>query len=254
MGFQSQREKLRLIAKSRIDAGDFTITKLAAGSGLSQPHLSNFLNNRRDLSDENRDKLWDYLNLSVDDLNDPPAFKKVTVFDPIPLVKHYSAIYEKRITSAYTIRPSSLRSQDFTNLSIEVAPARADWTRFVAIALTDVQIASMAPPPLPKTILVIDRHDQFPIPAADPEDNPEPRKWRSRPSRIAGLRDLHAVADGRFISIGHLTTEGPKLLVRPQNGNQFDLRIPLAACRLDFRLIVGCICSVWVPPVGWRNW
>ena len=62
------QNRLRVLVRERIAAGELTGTELANRAGFQQAHVSNFLNGRRGLSIESMDRVMEVMRLEVQDL------------------------------------------------------------------------------------------------------------------------------------------------------------------------------------------
>ena len=71
------QNRLRVLVRERIAAGELTGTELANRAGFQQAHVSNFLNGRRGLSIESMDRVMEVMRLEVQDLM-PDAHRKMT--------------------------------------------------------------------------------------------------------------------------------------------------------------------------------
>ncbi len=167
MNFSQLHERLRLELLRRIEREVLTASLLARKSGLQQPHISNFLRNKRRLSLPALDRVLLALELSVADLLIAPhATPSAAPPRPsdlgIPLVSHQTAMHDDRIRAASITERLHLPTGALAALRAEhgVRPPTRD--RFVAVGLTPAQALPMEPRLHPNAILVLDRHSNVP--------------------------------------------------------------------------------------------
>ena len=159
MNFSQLQERLRFELLGRIERGSLTVSLIARKAGMGQPHISNFLHNKRAFSIGALDRVLAALDLGVADLLPPPQTgSPAHPLHAIPLVSQHAAVHEDHI------RPSSIQERIFlpaallANLRahrVSPVPARV---RFVAIAITTAQAAPMEPLLHSGALLIIDRH------------------------------------------------------------------------------------------------
>src|SRR5262245_25776683 len=101
MNFSQLQERLRTELLRRIDRGTLSVSLLARQTGLGQPHLSNFLHARRNLSFTALDKILSAQHLTVADLTperrssrDVPFPEKGSDLIDIFLVSDSAALHE----------------------------------------------------------------------------------------------------------------------------------------------------------------
>ncbi|HEX4320295.1 MAG TPA: helix-turn-helix transcriptional regulator, partial [Acidobacteriaceae bacterium] len=120
MNFSQLQDRVRLELLRRIDRGTLSVSLLARQTGLGQPHVSNFLHNRRGLSLKSLDKILKAQQLQVDDLlpaRREPKEELRTVDQnheaeievvEIPVVTHAVAIFDPyiRVSSILELLPA----------------------------------------------------------------------------------------------------------------------------------------------------
>jgi transcriptional regulator with XRE-family HTH domain len=225
MGFLTQSEKLRLEAKKRIAAREFTATELGRKIGVKQSSMSNFLAGKRNLKGGNLDRLLDALQLSTSSLEDAPPMGKPPAGAPIPLVRQATAIAVPLITPDLV-----LASRDIGIWVPEAPPlaeigSRWSWTRFVAVRPTMAQINFMRPAITQHSILVIDRHRVELV--------------------TTNLRVLYSVAEGALMRFGYMRKVGDALLLLPDANDSIPRPIALEPKRNAPHQIVGQVCGIF---------
>ncbi len=156
MNFSQLHERLRAELLRRIEKGTLTRASLAQLSGVSQPHISNFLNGKTRLSFETCDRLLTALHLSVEQLFRPRA-------EPAPADPVY--------TEFPLFNADELADADFLvsrGLPIKLPidrflPTRSlvrrfAGQRFAALILNPVHADPMHPVLLPGDLALVDRH------------------------------------------------------------------------------------------------
>lgn len=206
MNFTQMHERLRLELLRRLQRGSLTISLLARQTGLGQPHLSNFLRNRRKLSMAAVDRVLQAQDMTAGDLIPVTSRRsdgaEMDAEDTVPLVSHATALSEPYI------RPSWVQRMIYvpTHLSGFRCPQptndRRSWQRFVAISIPSFEAPPMEPLIFPEAIVVVDRHYTSLIPYRP-----------KRPNRI----NLYAVRNGSHLVLRHLDFVTSRLVLRPRN-------------------------------------
>src|ERR1700761_3952422 len=98
MNFLQMHERLRLELLRRIQRGTLSVSLLARQTGYGQPHLSNFLGGKRQLSLDGLDRVLKAQQLTVTDLVPfrPPPIAMEDLLH-VPLVSHSTAIFEPQV-------------------------------------------------------------------------------------------------------------------------------------------------------------
>ena len=203
MNFTQMHERLRLELLRRIQRGTLSVSLLARQTGFGQPHLSNFLHSRRQLSLEAMDRILASQHLAVGDLlpatyraeNAPPDGEGNTV----PIVSHSGALFEP------FIRPSAVQSMLELPAgvleSIRARPSnpRRTWQRFVAVRIPSADAMAMEPLVLPDAIALVDRH------------------YNSLMSYRPNRPNLYAVRHGAHLRLRYVDFLSNRLVLRPHN-------------------------------------
>ncbi len=165
MNFSQLQERVRTELLRRINRGTLSVSLLARQTGVGQPHLSNFLHGRRQLSLTTLDKLLRAQQLAITDLL--PAARRgsgvllseqIGEVGQIPLVSHSVALFEPYIRATSVHRILEFPAETLRALRTRCTPTRRQWERFVAVRLTADDIVGMEPLLLPEAIVVLDRH------------------------------------------------------------------------------------------------
>jgi hypothetical protein len=201
MNLTQMHERLRLELLRRIQRGTLSVSLLARQTGLGQPHLSNFLHCRRQLSLEAMDRILAAQHLTAADLLPAirPAGDRAAGGEgsSVPVVSHAAALFEPYI------RPSAVQSMlhlpagALESLHARVSSARRAWQRFVAVRIPSADALAMEPLVLPEAITVIDRHYISLAPY--------------RPNRP----NLYAVRHGSHLALRYVDFQSNRLILRP---------------------------------------
>jgi transcriptional regulator with XRE-family HTH domain len=160
MNFSQLHERLRMELLRRIEREVLTASLLALRSGLQQPHISNFLRNKRRLSLPALDRVLAALELTVADLMLAPAQPRPLPDDGIPLVSEQVAIHND------IIRESSIQARlPFALLGDNARPrtTRKNRERFVAVTLSNATATHLDPRLAAGATVILDRHSTPPI-------------------------------------------------------------------------------------------
>ena len=215
MNISQMHERLRLELLRRIQRGTASVSLLARQTGMTQAHISNFLNRRRRLSPEAMDRILAAQRLAAADLlsseshaGHAPQSDRAS---SVPVVSHAAALFEP------TIRPAAIELMlhlPATSLqSIRARPstgARRTWQRFVAIRVPAVEARPMEPLVFPEAIALIDRHYTSLVPY--------------RPHRP----NLYAVRVGSQLTLRYVEFLSSRLVLRPH-----DQRFPVHLIEVD---------------------
>jgi transcriptional regulator with XRE-family HTH domain len=203
MNFTQMHERLRLELLRRIQRGSLSVSLLARKTGLGQPHLSNFLNGRRQLSLDALDRVLAAQHLTAGDLVPMPSRADPTPADEqgglVPLVSHATAMFEpyvraSAVQSMIHFPPSALESNSPRALS-----SRRAWQRFVAVRISAADAAAMDPLVQPEAIVLIDRHYNSLI-------SPGPQRL-----------DVYAVRLGSHLLLRYVDFQHNRLVLRPHS-------------------------------------
>jgi transcriptional regulator with XRE-family HTH domain len=169
MNFSRLQERVRLELLRRIKRGTLSVSLLARQTGMGQPHISNFLHGRRQLSLKTLDKILAAQRLAVEDLM--PAGQEsgrgewsglqgdqVVEQSQLPLVSHAVAAHEQYIRLSSIVSMLPLPASELEKLRPRCTAARRQWERFLALRITAEEAEPMAPLLRPDAIVVLDRH------------------------------------------------------------------------------------------------
>lgn len=203
MNFTQMHERLRLELLRRIQRGTLSVSLLARQTGFGQPHLSNFLHSRRQLSLEAMDRILTAQHMTAADL---VAFGRMSAETPVgekaasvPIVSHAVALFEP------FVRPSAMHSTLqlpeglLGSLRARPSNVRKPWERFVAVRIPAADALPMEPLVLPEAIALIDRHYNSLAPY--------------RPNRA----NLYAVRNGAHLTLRYVNFLSSRLILRPHN-------------------------------------
>lgn len=203
MNFSQMHERLRLELLRRIQRGTLSVSLLARQTGYGQPHLSNFLHGRRQLSLEALDRILATQHMTAADLLPVTSRNRGRTEEDetsrAPVVSHAAALFEPYI------RPSTVQTMlELPHGSLETIRARASsqrraWQRFVAVRVPAEDAPAMDPLILPEAIVLIDRHYNSLMPY--------------RPNRP----NLYAVRLGSRLLIRYVDYLSNRLVLRPYN-------------------------------------
>ncbi len=203
MNFTQIHERLRLEMLRRIQRGTLSISLLARQTGLGQPHLSNFLRNRRRLSLAAMDRILAAQHLSAADLllSMPRAAPSspAQAEDVVPIVAHAVALFEPYIRPSAVQSMLHLTAGTLQSIRSRAAVTRRAWQRFVAVRIHAADTPPMEPLVLPEAIVLIDRHYNSFVPY--------------RPNRP----NLYAVRHDAHLKLRYVDLELNRLVLRPLN-------------------------------------
>lgn len=162
MNFTQLHERLRLELLRRIQRGTLSVSLLARQTGFGQPHLSNFLHSRRQLSLEAMDRILAAQHLKADDLL-PVIYRTGSLSadgdtNSVPIVSHAAALHEPLIRASSAHSMLRLPVGVLEKLHTRVSNSRRAWQRFVAVSIPPADALAMEPLVLPEAIVLIDRH------------------------------------------------------------------------------------------------
>jgi hypothetical protein len=196
-------ERLRLELLRRIQRGSLSVSLLARQTGFGQPHLSNFLNSRRQLSMNAMDRILAAQHLNADDLlpvlRQAPDVSLALGDNSVPLVSHASALFEPQIRASSVHSMLHVQAGVLGSFSARTTNARRAWQRFVAVRIPASDAHAMDPIVLPEAIVLIDRHYNVITP--------------NRPNRP----NLFAVRDGTHLNLRNVDFLANRLVLRPHN-------------------------------------
>ena len=203
MNFSQMHERLRLELLRRIQRGSLSVSILARETGYGQPHLSNFLHGRRQLSLDAVDRVLAVQHLTAADLL-PASYqagdrRADAEASSVPIVSHATALFEPYIRPAAVQSMLQLPAGVLQSLRTRVSNSRRAWQRFVAVRIQAADALPMEPLLLPEAITLIDRHYSSLMP------------YRlNRPN-------LYAVRHGARLTMRYVEFASNRLVLRPHN-------------------------------------
>jgi hypothetical protein len=203
MKFLQIHERLRLEMLRRIQRGTLSVSLLARQTGFGQPHLSNFLRGRRQLSLAGMDRILAAQRLGAGDLLPVLAHREPgpdsEEHGAVPLVTHAAALFER------IIRPSAVQltlhfpAAMLASMRSRAPASRRAWQRFVAVLIDAPEAQAMEPMVQPEAIALIDRHYNTVAPY--------------RPNRP----NVYAVRQGSHLRLRYVEIGLNRLVLRPHN-------------------------------------
>jgi transcriptional regulator with XRE-family HTH domain len=214
MNFTQMHERLRLELLRRIQRGSLSVSLLARETGFGQPHLSNFLHGRRQLSLDALDRVLAVQHLTAADLlpaSHQAGDRRADVeASSVPIVSHATALFEPYIRDSAVQSMLQLPAGVLQSLHTRVSHSRRLWQRFVAVRIPAADALPMEPLLLPDAITLIDRHYTSPLPY--------------RPNRP----NLYAVRHGAHLSLRYVEFVSNHLVLRPH-----DIAYPVDLIEVD---------------------
>jgi len=203
MNFTQMHERLRLELLRRIQRGTLSVSLLARQTGFGQPHLSNFLHNRRQLSLEAIDRVLAAQHLTAADLL--PVLRQTGSMavegdeSTVPVVTHHAALFEPYIRPSVAHSMLHLPDGLLGAIRTRVSNQRRAWQRFVAVRVPAADAVPMEPLVLPEALALLDRHYTSLLPY--------------RPNRP----NLYAVRHGAHLTLRYVDYVASRLVLRPHN-------------------------------------
>jgi len=155
-------ERLRQELIRRVQRGTLSVSLLSRQTGMGQPHLSNFLRGKRQLSLAAMDRVFDAQRLAVADLlpavvrgQKPEGMEQTGA---VPVVSHAAAMLEPHIRPAASGAMVYPPSGFLESLRSRTSPSRRAWLRFVAVRAGADDALAMEPLLVPGSTAVLDRH------------------------------------------------------------------------------------------------
>jgi transcriptional regulator with XRE-family HTH domain len=196
------QDRLRVLLKERIDAGELTGTEMGQRAGFRQAHISNFLSGRRGLSIEGMDRIMEVLRLEVADLMPAPRRRlqeaSEVAFDSIPVVA-LSALLQSDFGSTEVAEYLRFKKNFLRRIRPEMAVQRKTWQRFVLIKTDRESGTAMRPRMLPGATLLVDRHYNSLRPYRRSEPN------------------MYVLMCGGKCKVRYVELQGNQLTLRPEN-------------------------------------
>jgi len=203
MNFTQMHERLRLELLRRIERGTLSVSLLARQTGFGQPHLSNFLHHRRQLSLEAIDRVLAAQHLTAADLLPvlqlPGSFPTDEEGSSVPVVSHHAALFEPNIRASQAQFLLHLPAGSLQSIRTRVSTARRAWQRFVAVRIPADDAPPMDPLVLPEAITLLDRH------------------YTSLTPYRVNRPNLYAVRHGAHLTLRYVDFVSNRLVLRPHN-------------------------------------
>jgi len=203
MNFTQMHERLRLELLRRVQRGSLSVSLLARQTGFGQPHLSNFLHGRRQLSLDALDRILAAQHIAAVDLL--PAAQQSESLPAnweggvIPVVSHAAALFEPFIRPSAVQLLLHLPADLLQSIRSRTSSSRQTWQRFVAVRITGDDALPMEPLVLPDAIALLDRHYTSLM-----------AYQRNRPN-------LYAVKHGAHLTLRYVDLQLDRLVLRPHN-------------------------------------
>ena len=237
MNVSQLQERIRREALRRIKRGTLSVSLLARLAGISQGHVSNFLNDRRKISMAHLDSILLALHLEVEDLLRTRRSSATTLLHNqwgeagrVPLVSAQVAMHDPQLRPSNIHQLIALPAESLSGLLVRCPPARRQWERFVAIQITAEDAQGMEPLIAPGTLVVIDRHytsfqpyrESPEIPYAPPQANLYAAILNWGNSARLAIRYAHSES-GRVTLRRHHPAYSPEVLPIPPDHTPNDL-------------------------------
>jgi len=203
MNFTQMHERLRLELLRRIERGTLSVSLLARQTRFGQPHLSNFLHHRRQLSLEALDRVLAAQHMTAADLlpvlHQAGSLPMDEEESSVPLVSHHAALFEPYIRSSAVQSMLRLPAGTLQSIHTRVSNPRRAWQRFVAVRVSAADALPMDPLVLPDATALLDRHYTALTPY--------------RPNRP----NLYAIRHGSHLTLRYVDFVANRLVLRPHN-------------------------------------
>ena len=164
MNFSQLQDRVRLELLRRIGRGTLSVSLLSRQTGLGQPHISNFLHNRRGLSLKALDVILEAQKLEIADLlparreTKEEAKGEAGAMVQIPLVSEAVAAFEWHIRASSTLALAPFLVDTVQGLEARCSNARRQWDRFVAVRVAAEDVREMEPVLEANAVVMLDRH------------------------------------------------------------------------------------------------
>lgn len=203
MNFTQMHDRLRSELLRRIQRGSLSVSLLSRQTGFGQPHLSNFLHSRRQLSLDAMDRIMAAQHLTLEDLlppvRHPEEQEAALTLSTAPVVSHVTALFEPYVRPGAVQAMLQVPDGLLQSLHARVSHARRTWQRFVAVRIPAADALALQPLVQPEALVLIDRHYNSLAPY--------------RPNRP----NLYAVRQGSRLLVRYVEYVSGHLLLRPHN-------------------------------------
>lgn len=148
MTFSQMHERLRLVLLRRIQRGTLSVSQLARQTEFGQPHLSNFLNRKKQLSLKGLDRVLAAQRMTAADLL-PEAGRaewgEGEDLRSVPVVSHATAIFEPQIRGGAAKMSLQVPAGLLERTRARPSQGRRSWLRFVAVQIPALDAIAMDP-------------------------------------------------------------------------------------------------------------
>jgi hypothetical protein len=201
MNSSQMHERLRLELLRRIQRGTLSVSLLSRQTGYGQPHLSNFLGGKRQLSLEGLDRVLHAQQLSAADLLPAMRTRGDGAEDllTVPVVSHSTAMQERLVRPGAVQGLLRVPAGLLDGTHARASASRRAWHRFVAVRIPAVDAAAMEPVVLPDGLALLDRHYNSLL-----------QYRQARPN-------LYAVRHDSRLKVRYADFQADRLLLRPHN-------------------------------------
>ncbi len=203
INFTQMHERLRLELLRRIQRGTVSVSLLARQTGFGQPHLSNYLHSRRQLSLEGMDRILAAQHMAAADLLPATYETRPLPADgegcSVPVVSHAAALFEPFIRPSAAQTMLDLPAGLLRAFRSKTSNPRRAWQRFVAVRIHGTDALPMEPLVLPEAIALLDRHYNSLMPYRCTSTN------------------LYAVRQGAHLILRYVDFLSNHLVLRPHN-------------------------------------
>jgi len=203
MNFTQMQERLRQELLRRIQRGSLSVSLLARQTGLGQPHLSNFLHNRRQLSLDSIDSILAAQMIGAEDLisqhRKSGNSEGEAGAESVPVVSQQTALFEPIVRPGAVQMQLELPKGVLEGMRERTSAARRAWQRFVAIRVAASDAVPMEPLLMSEALVLIDRHYNSLMPYR-----------MNRPN-------LYAVRLGAHLTLRYVDFIANRLVLRPHN-------------------------------------
>jgi hypothetical protein len=205
MSFLKIQERVRVELLRRIERGTLSVSLLSRQTGIGQPHISNFLHQRRKLSIDALDRILAAQRLQIPDLLPAPRLPKEELREgqleavvTIPLVGHAVALFDPYIRPSSTLSVVPFQGDAVRGLEARCSNARRQWDRFVVVRIGAEDALAMNPEVQAEALILLDRHyTSF-------------RPWRENRANLYGARV------GTRLLVRYAQFQGDRVVLRGQ--------------------------------------
>lgn len=160
MDLSQLHERVRLEVLRRISTGTMSVSLLARQTGLGQPHVSNFVRERRKLSLSALDLVLDALRMRVEDLlprQRETGSRRDDKVEKVPVVASYVAMHDAYIRMSSVLWELAITRKMLGSAETRCSNFRKGWDRYVAVQVSVEEARGMAPVVTAGAVVVLDR-------------------------------------------------------------------------------------------------